>query len=224
MAHFLVDAEAYAAWRAGFEATGVLGNSLMFHLMYMFHERREDFAALGKLLGRDGLDLLDSISINEIGLVTVPPQETTSRAYHVAFHPRVGSNGNSGMVGFDQLSAGTRRILRIFVSALFDKSSVMLIEQPEDGLHHGLAKKLIGLLHQNSGPTQLIFSSHSSVILDKLRPEQVRLISLHDGMTSRQITDSRRGENRRGIWRWTKDRYTTLFKRSKRAERVRSHR
>jgi predicted ATPase len=95
----------------------------------------------------------------------------------------IGANGNTGNVGFDQLSAGTRRIVRILVSALFDNSSVMLIEQPEDGLHQGLATKLIGLLRQNALPAQLILSSHSSAVLNSMEPEEVRLVSLNHGAT-----------------------------------------
>ncbi len=60
----------------------------------------------------------------------------------------------------------------------------MLLEQPEDSLHQGLTKKVIGLLRQNAEPSQLIISSHSSALLNKVRPEEIRIVSLREGFTS----------------------------------------
>jgi predicted ATPase len=74
---------------------------------------------------------------------------------------------------------------------LFDGSSVMLLEQPEDSLHQGLTKKVIGLLRQNAEPSQLILSSHSSALLNKLKPEEIRLVSLHEGFTTVRQLDQR---------------------------------
>jgi predicted ATPase len=77
----------------------------------------------------------------------------------------------------------------MFVSLVFDDSSVILLEQPEDSLHPGLTKKVIGLLRQNAIDTQLIMSSHSSALLNKLKPEEIRLVSLHNGHTTvRQLS------------------------------------
>jgi hypothetical protein len=46
-----------------------------------------------------------------------------------------------------------------------------------------MTKKVIGLLRQNSSPSQVIMSSHSSALLNKFKPEEIRLVSLHDGFT-----------------------------------------
>jgi predicted ATPase len=86
-------------------------------------------------------------------------------------------------MNFENLSLGTRRVVRILVSLLFDRSSVMLIEQPEDSLHQGLTQKLIGLIRNNAGDSQLILSSHSPALLNKLNPQEIRFVSLHEGWT-----------------------------------------
>ena len=41
---------------------------------------------------------------------------------------------------------------------IFDKSSAFLIEQPEDAIHPGLLKKVVGLLKSNSDPSQFILA------------------------------------------------------------------
>jgi len=80
----------------------------------------------------------------------------------------------------------------MFSVMLFDASSVMLLEQPEDSLHQGMTKKLIGLLRENVN-SQLILSSHSSALLNKLRPDDIQLVSLDRGMTvARHLTAEER--------------------------------
>jgi predicted ATPase len=72
---------------------------------------------------------------------------------------------------------------------LYDESSVMLLEQPEDGLHEGLTTKVLGLLRTNAPPAQLMFASHSSALLNTLKPEEIRLVSLQNGYTAaRKLT------------------------------------
>jgi predicted ATPase len=85
------------------------------------------------------------------------------------------------MFGYSDLSIGTRRTLRLLVSLLFDRSSVMLIEHPEDAIHRGLLRKLVGLLETYSDTTQVIIASHSPVVFNCLRPDQVRLVAMRGG-------------------------------------------
>jgi predicted ATPase len=65
----------------------------------------------------------------------------------------------------------------------------MLLEQPEDSIHSGLMKKLIGLLRSNVDPTQLVVATHSPSVFNRLSPEEVRLVTMSDGSTdARQLT------------------------------------
>jgi predicted ATPase len=188
-------ANQYNAWLATFESTGTPGDSVLNRLIYMQEKRPDDYDVLKSLLGRGKLGLIDDIHI-------VPVRQTASSStaqgkseiqfYVIQFNPNRGDGEPRTFVMAEGLSAGTRRILRILVSAIFDRSSVMLIEQPEDSLHQGLTKKLIGLIQANLD-MQIILSSHSSALLNKLHPESIRLVSLQDGFTvARQLTEIER--------------------------------
>ena len=82
---------------------------------------------------------------------------------------------------------------------IFDHSSVMLIEHPEDGIHRGLTRKLFGLLRSYSDPIQMIMSSHSDLVLNELRDETgaVRLVLMEDGVTKAHALTPEQSEQAR---------------------------
>jgi predicted ATPase len=187
-------ANIYNAWLTTFESTGNPQDSVLARLVYMSEKRPDDFGVLKSWLGRGKLGLIDDIKI-QAGIQNVPtgqgtPPKQEIQYYFVQFLPSREEGINTSHVMAEGLSAGTRRVLKILVSAIFDQSAVMLLEQPEDSLHQGLTKNFIGLIQTNVD-LQIIMSSHSSALLNKLRPENVRIVSLHDGFTvARQLTES----------------------------------
>jgi predicted ATPase len=186
-----VDHSEYQKWAAGFEATGVPGDSTIRRLTYLSLRRTADFDVLKDLLGPNGLGLVDAVTVHGIqsGEKRAKP-ESGPDFYFIWFQPSRGSGVKPVMVAWGQLSVGTRRVIRLLTSMLFDKSSVMLVEQPEDGLHPGMTKKLFGLLRDNAAPAQVVLSSHSSALLNRLRPEEVRLVYLEDGFTRTRQLDA----------------------------------
>ncbi len=170
----------YAAWLATYKSTKSGGDSVLMRLVHMQLTNSGDLDTLGQLLGQDGLGLIDKVNVR-----TLPPPGAQASPddtyYFVRFIPSRGSAAPV-WVRYDDLSLGTRRAIRIFISMLFDKSTVMLIEQPEDGLHQGMTKKVVGLLRENAD-AQLFMSSHSSALLNQLLPDDVRIVFLHDGFT-----------------------------------------
>ena len=59
----------------------------------------------------------------------------------------------------------------------------MLLEHPEDKIHPGLLRKLIGLLQTYSDETQVIIASHSAAVFNSLGPESLRLVTMEEGET-----------------------------------------
>jgi predicted ATPase len=54
-----------------------------------------------------------------------------------------------------------------------------------------LLYKLIHLLRVNADPTQIFFSSHSPTVLSNLKPQDVRLVVMKDGVTQvRALTEA----------------------------------
>ena len=186
----------YNLWLTTFESTGNPGDSVLARLVYMSEKRREDFEILKMWLGQSKLGLIDNIEIEPVKVMvgggSGSPGKLENQLYIINFFPSRGAGLERKAVWAEGLSAGTRRVLKMLVSMIFDGSAVMLLEQPEDSLHQGLTKKLIGLIQTNVD-SQIIMSSHSSALLNKLEPENIRLVSLHEGSTVvRPLTEMER--------------------------------
>ncbi|HEX3659522.1 MAG TPA: AAA family ATPase [Pirellulales bacterium] len=169
----------YKKWRLRFRASRNGGESVLYRLIHLNLEEPEKFSEVKSLLGGSGISLVDAISVTEVPVES--PVIEQRRKYYV---PGFRLSGGSGLFTWDGLSQGTRRIIRLLVSLVFDDSSVMLVEHPEDGIHRGLLRKLIGLLKTYSDPTQVILASHSGVVFNSLEPEETRLVSFESGKTA----------------------------------------
>lgn len=76
----------------------------------------------------------------------------------------------------NQLSEGTFKTLALVFYILYDECDLLLIEEPEVCVHHGLLSSIIELIKTQSKYKQIIVSTHSDYVLDKLQPENVVLI------------------------------------------------
>ena len=183
---------AYEQWVEA-SKIGLDGNSsFAMRLLHMFLERKDDFSELQQLLGSTGLNLISSIDIIPLEIPQSPNHPDVDPAaeapqikmYFIAFRPAdFGDTDRGKRFGFKELSYGTRRVTKILCSVLYDRSSVLLIEQPEDGIHSGLLHKLIPLFRAYSDRMQFIVASHSRDVLNRFLPQEVRLVSLKDGQT-----------------------------------------
>ncbi|NVO00042.1 MAG: ATP-binding protein [Geobacteraceae bacterium] len=71
------------------------------------------------------------------------------------------------------MSEGTFKTLALIFYLVTDKSSILLIEEPEVCVHHGLLNSIVELLDIYSKDKQIIISTHSDAVLDKLRIDNV---------------------------------------------------
>jgi predicted ATPase len=179
----------YAEWLRRYRDDGELTDSVAFRLIYLWQEERELFDEFRSLIGPEGLGVLNEISEP---VILAPNPESGIRAeklYLLSFKPSSTMGGAGQSLYFGNLSAGTRRVIRMVVSLLFDRRALMLIEEPEDSIHPGLLRKLIDLFRTYSDQTQVLFSTHSPEVLDMLGPEEVLLVTAPDGKTSvRQLS------------------------------------
>ncbi|MGZ8216366.1 AAA family ATPase [Methylomagnum sp.] len=182
----------------GWLASNAPVDSAAMRLINMYFERRDDFDELRSILGASGLDLISNIEIDTVdfslrwkrfGDLSLDDM----LYYRILFWPsKEGwkNADNSPSLLYQHQSYGTRRILRLLVSIFYDKNSVYLFEQPEDGIHPDLLRKLIDVLRAYSDKGQIIMASHSSALLDLLRPEEVRLVTMSKGETQvRALSD-----------------------------------
>jgi ABC-type Mn2+/Zn2+ transport system ATPase subunit len=75
-----------------------------------------------------------------------------------------------------QLSEGTFKTLAVLLYLGADASELLLLEEPEVCIHHGLLHSLVELIKTHSMHKQIIISTHSDSVLDQLSPENVFLV------------------------------------------------
>jgi predicted ATPase len=175
-----IDERDYKKWLANYRPRGDSEESVQLRLLHMYLEDRAHFDEVASLLGRDGLGLIDSINV--LSEKAGPPNERGEQVTFFWIYFVLGAKMPRSF-SWGQLSLGTRRILRMLVSLVFDRSAVMLLEHPEDAIHRGLLRKLIGLLQSYSDPVQVIIASHSSVVVNCLQPRETRLVNMDRGKT-----------------------------------------
>ncbi len=76
-------------------------------------------------------------------------------------------------LSFNQLSEGTFRILALVFYLLTSKANLLLIEEPEISVHHGLLTSVIEAIKGQSVRKQIIVSTHSELVLNMVSPENV---------------------------------------------------
>ncbi len=183
----------YRDWLGRFKSGGGLTESVGFRLIYMSEEDPEMLQEFKQLIGPEGLDLIDHFEVNTMSAPNGgrAVQSAGAESYYlITFQPASHMGGAGLLFPFSQLSLGTRRAIRAVASLLFDKRSLMLIEQLEDSIHPELLRKLIDVFRSYSGNSQIIFTTHSPEVLDVLRPEEVILVSrMNYGMASSRAND-----------------------------------
>jgi len=185
---FFVGKDEFDSWCAAQKPGAAATKSVLRRLLYLYHRDRPRFDELKSLLGEDGLGIVHAIEVQEL---TASSGSEADSFYIVRYRPMPESNS----LYYPNLSSGTRRLISILVALAFDNCSVMLLEQPEDGIHSGLTKKLADILRHSAGQLQLMVSSHSPNVINRLKPDEVRLVAIDEkGHTRvRRLTDQEIG-------------------------------
>jgi predicted ATPase len=171
--------DAYWQWTSRRHTVATADDSVLWRLLDAWIIDRNAFDEICHILGPKGLRLIEDIVISTL---EGRPSVSDQRGFNVLFMLH-STDQRRRLHRFDQLSLGTRRIIRLIVSLVLDDSSVMLIEHPEDGIHRGLVKKLIDLISSYANPKQVILSTHSTTVMNALQPADIRLVTIENGST-----------------------------------------
>jgi predicted ATPase len=130
------------------------------------------------------LDLIQEININEHSF-----KEQNLNISNVLYNIRFIVKNTP--VSYLQLSYGTQRVLMILLALLYDKSTTLLIEQPEDGIHIGLLRKVLAICFEYAEVynKQLIITTHSPEVINMFQPESIRLVKMTEKGTKVSIFD-----------------------------------
>ena len=151
-------------------------SSVVMRLLHLWHDDKETLDELLALIGANGLNLVNNIFIKDFEWTPegLGQKKSQDYLYIVRF------NTENASVSYSQLSYGTRRVLTLLLALLYDKNSTLLIEQPEDGIHSGLLKKLLPLCFEYATVynKQIIIATHSPDVINLLPPESIRLVRM----------------------------------------------
>lgn len=91
-----------------------------------------------------------------------------------------------GAINPRSVSDGTIRLLAMMVIAHASsrRSTLLAIEEPENGLHPHLSQHVVGLLRTASATRQVLATTHNPSFLDELEPHEVILCDKRDGFTT----------------------------------------
>lgn len=149
--------------------------------LYRFYDKNpQGYQEFESIAGRKGLGLIDKVTFYP---VRVPVSEVEVRAggrivkkkiKREIVVPHFIVHGTKLSPG--QLSEGTFKTLAILLYLITDASELLLLEEPEVCIHHGLLSSLVELIKTHSVQKQIVITTHSDFVLDQLTPESVFLV------------------------------------------------
>jgi ABC-type cobalamin/Fe3+-siderophores transport system ATPase subunit len=152
----------------------------LYELYNLASNNRAAYDTFISLVDKRGVGLIDKIKWRDVKFSS-PAYEVrsggsviTRRRNRIMVIPTV--HVGSAQLSFNQLSEGTLRTLALLFYVTTDKSELLLIEEPEVCVHHGLLKSVIEIIKEFGKSKQIIFSTHSEVVVDNLSPEQLLLV------------------------------------------------
>lgn len=156
-------------------------SKFLFYLYTEYKSESSGYQQFFDIIGPRGIGLVDNIDFEEI--------LTSSIDYSVKSGGRVRKRKRDKILVIprfsigkhklspNQLSEGTFKTITLLFYLVTEASSILLIEEPEVCVHHGLLSSIIELIKTYSLNKQIVVSTHSDFVLDKVSPENVYKIS-----------------------------------------------
>jgi len=169
-------------------------SQFLYDLFDLHQGKDRQYESFQSLVGKQGLHLIDKITWKSFQFSS-PNYEVRSGGSLVRktrerklIVPTI--HMGSSRLSFNQLSEGTFRTVALLFYVITGKSTLLLLEEPEVCVHLGLLSSVIEVIKDYSSAKQIIFSTHSESVVDKLNPEQIRLVQSSDqrGTTVRPIS------------------------------------
>lgn len=168
-------------------------SQFMYDLYLAYKDPKSKFNEFLSIVGGEGIGLIDTIEFTEI--------DVPANVYEVAIGGRVISKEvkkllvipsfliRSAKLSPNQLSEGTFKTLAIVFYLITDTSRLLILEEPEVCIHHGLLASLLELIKVSARKKQIVISTHSDFILDGMDPENVFVVrnDAKKGTTIRHI-------------------------------------
>lgn len=194
---FEVEAEGYTGLRRGISIRSS-HKAFLYDMYVEYKEQSEAYNEFVSIVGPEGIGLIEGLEFKEI--------ETSTSNVSVLTGGRVRKREKVNLLvvpGFhisedtlspSQLSEGTFKTLALVFYLITDKSTMLMIEEPEVCVHHGLLNSIIELINIYSKEKQIFISTHSDTVLDSIGIQNVFAVSRtpEDGTSVRHISKTMR--------------------------------
>jgi len=138
----------------------------IYDLYSSYKSENKSFIKYVNIINKNGIGLIENIKFTEHKYTELNNRTVITPIFEI----------DGQRLSPNQLSEGTFKTLALIFYVLNDKSELLLIEEPEVCVHHGLLNSVIALIKQQSKEKQIIISTHSDFVLDKLKPENIILV------------------------------------------------
>ena len=148
-----------------------------------------------EMINNKGLKLIDSIEFKEVIIPSskynvLPTGDIkTFENNNKIIIPRIIISGYN--LSPNQLSDGTYKTMALLFYLFTDKSPLLMIEEPEIGIHHGLLLSIIDIIKDFSRDKQIFISTHSDIILDNINIDNVFIVKNNKGTVVENIIKNR---------------------------------
>lgn len=149
----------------------------MYDLYNAYSTERPRFEEFLSIVGNKGLRLIDTIKYKSI---PVPANEVEVRTGGKVIKKKFQRKLivphfiiNNASLSPNQLSEGTFKTLALVFYLIIDNSGLLLLEEPEVCIHHGLLAGVVDLIKSFSQRKQIVVTTHSDFVLDHIKPENV---------------------------------------------------
>lgn len=172
----------------------------LYDLYRAYKDKKGEYEEFLEIVGKRGIRLIDGISWREVKVL--------AREVAVRAGGKIVRKKKEGLLviptlvvkslrlGPNQLSEGTFKSLALLFYLLSDTSPLMLVEEPEVCVHHGLLTSILEVIKSCASRKQIVFSTHSEFVLDTVSPEQVFLVR-HTSSAGTQVRELSRSMSAR---------------------------
>jgi len=153
----------------------------LYDLFMAFKDKSSNYKQFFEIIGPSGIGLVQNIEFKEMVTSSVEylvksggrVQKRTREKILVIPQFTIGKQELSP----NQLSEGTFKTITLLFYLVTEASSILLIEEPEVCVHHGLLSSIVELIKDYSSNKQIVLSTHSDFVLDHVSPENVYKVS-----------------------------------------------
>jgi predicted ATPase len=100
------------------------------------------------------------------------------------------------------MSEGMLYYLAFAILPYLDPTPIVLVEEPENGLHPARIAEVMRMLRAISEKTQVILATHSPLVINELRPDEVTVVtrSAEHGTKATLLKDTPNFEERSKVY------------------------